>query len=270
MFVYTINELLVHKAKRVNKKNNDMITTILTSVELGSKIMELNIFSQSQQAAWWLFPPIFIAILGLLSLIIFSGEKASKTFKNVKSVNMAILGPNEAGKTTLWNFFRGRPNSKVYQETDGKVELSFLASSIVWNAVKLDESDEKIRFKGFDINGNGDFIRTEWEEMIEKSNMVIFVFNAFKYLKNVDYQRDINQRMQFVYSTICKQTDGKKRGIWLLGSYADKLADKKKAWRRIIDNIKTKPYCEISHNNACLNLTNEDELKVYYKKMFNS
>ena len=133
MFVYAINELLVRKAKRVNKKNNDMITTILTSVELCSKVMELNIFSQPQQAAWWLFPPIFIVILGLLSLIIFSGEKASKKFKNERSVDLAILGPNEAGKTTLWNFFRGRPNSKVYQETDGKVALSFVASSKIWN-----------------------------------------------------------------------------------------------------------------------------------------
>ena len=137
------------------------------SVELGSKVMEQNIFSQPQQAAWFLFPPILIVILGLLSLIIFSGEKASKKFKNERSVDLAILGPNEAGKTTLWNFFRGRPNSKVYQETDGKVALSFVASSKIWNAVKLDEPIEILKFTGYDINGNGDFIRTDWEKIID-------------------------------------------------------------------------------------------------------
>ena len=83
------------------------------SVELGSKVMEQNIFSQPQQAAWFLFPPILIVILGLLSLIIFSGEKASKKFKNERSVDLAILGPNEAGKTTLWNFLKGSTASKV-------------------------------------------------------------------------------------------------------------------------------------------------------------
>lgn len=246
-----------------------MLTTILTSLEVSSKVIELNNYYEPQQAVWWFIPPIII-ILGLLSLIIISGDSGPKIFKNEKSVDLAILGPNEAGKTTLWNFFKGRPASKVYKETDGKVALSFVASSIVWNAVKLDEPEEKLRFTGYDINGNGDFIRTDWEKLIENSNMIIFVFNSYKYLNSVDYQRDINQRMQFVYSTVCKQTDRKKRGIWLLGSYADKLGNKKKDWESIIGIIKTKPYCDISHNNACVNLTNEDELKEYYKKMFKS
>lgn len=248
-----------------------MLTTILTSVELGSKVIELNNYYEPQQAAWWFIPAIIVAVIGLFSLIIIiSGDSGPDVFKDEKSVDLAILGPNEAGKTTLWNFFKGRPASKVYQETDGKVALSFVASSIKWNAVKPDEPEEKLRFTGYDINGNGDFIRTDWEKLIENSNMIIFVFNSYKYLNNVGYQRDINQRMQFVYSTVRKQTDGKKRGIWLLGSYADKLGNKKKDWESIIGIIKTKPYCDISHNNACVNLTNEDELKEYYKKIFNS
>ncbi len=246
-----------------------MLTTILTSVELSSKVLELNNYSEPQQAAWWFIPAIIVAVIGLFSIIIIiSGDSASDTFTNEESVDLAILGPNEAGKTTLWNFLKGSTASKVYQETDGKVVLSFVASSKTWNAVKLDEPEEKLRFTGYDINGNGDFIRTDWEKLIENSNMIIFVFNSYKYLNNVGYQRDINQRMQFVYSTVSKQKDGKKRGIWLLGSYADKLGNKKKDWESIIGIIKTKPYCDISHNNACVNLTNEDELKEYYKKMF--
>ena len=245
-----------------------MLTTILTSVELGSKVIELNNYYEPQQAFLWFIPPIIIIwiIIGLFLLVISVIRKR----KICKDKNLAILGPNEAGKTTLWNFLKGRPASKVYQETDGKVVLSFVASSKIWNAVKLDEPIEILKITGYDINGNGDFIRTDWEKIIEKSNMIIFVFNSYKYLNSIDYQRDINQRMQFVYSTVCKQTDGKKRGIWLLGSYADKLGNKKKDWERIIGIIKTKPYCDISHNNACVNLTNEDELKEYYKKIFNS
>lgn len=244
-----------------------MLTTILTSVELGSKVIELN--SEPQQAAWWFIPAIIIATTFTL-IIIINGDSAKDYFKNEKSVALAILGPNEAGKTTLWNYFKGIPASKVYQETDGKVALMFSASSTIWNAVKLVKPKEELEFTGYDINGNGDFIRTDWEKMIEESNMVIFVFNAYKYLNNIEYQRDINQRMQFVNSTVEKQKDGKKRGIWLLGSYADKLGDRKKDWGRIIEIIKTKPYCEISHNNACVNLTSKKELKEYYKKMFNS
>ena len=246
-----------------------MLTTILTSLELGSKVIELNNYYEPQQAVWWFIPAIIVAVIGLFSIIIF-GDSAPDIFKNERSVDLAIIGPNEAGKTTLWNFFKGSTASKVYQETDGKVKLSFVASSKTWNAVKLDEPEEKLRLTGYDINGHGDWIRSDWEKLIEDSNMIIFVFNSYKYLNSVDYQRDINQRMQLVYSTVCKQTDGKKRGIWLLGSYADKLGNKKKDWESIIGIIKTKPYCDISHNNACVNLTNENELKEYYKKIFNS
>lgn len=248
-----------------------MLTTILTSVELGSKVIELNNYYEPQQAAWWFIPAIIVGVIGLFSLIIIiSGDSGPDTFKDEKSVDLAILGPNEAGKTTLWNFLKGSTASKVYQQTEDKEAISFVASSKTWNAVKLDETEEKLRFTGYDINGNGDFIRKYWEMLIENSNMIIFVFNSYKYLHCVDYQRDINQRMQFIYSTVCKQTDEKKRGIWLLGSYADKLGNKKKDWERIIGIIKTKPYCDISHNNACVNLTNENELKEYYNKIFNS
>lgn len=244
-----------------------MLTTILTSVELSSKVIELYNCSEPQQAVWWLIPAIIVVVAGLTIIIIF-GDSGKKTFKGEKSVDLAILGPNEAGKTTLWNFFKGTPDCKGYHETEGKTAVSFVASDIVWTAIKPDKPERKLKFTGYDINGNGDFIRTDWEKLIEKSNMVIFVFNAYKYLNNTEYQRDVNQRMGFVHSTVGKQTDTKKRGIWLLGSYADKLSDRKKDWAKIIDIIKTKPYCEISHNNACVNLTKEDELKEYYKKMF--
>ena len=155
-----------------------MLTTIFTSVELSSKVLVLNDYYEPQQAVWWFIPAIIVAVIGLFSIIIIiSGDSASDTFKHERSVDLAILGPNEAGKTTLWNFFKGSTASKVYQETDGKEALSFVASSIIWNAVKLDEPIERLKFTGYDINGNGDFIRTDWEKIIEKSNMIIFVLS---------------------------------------------------------------------------------------------
>lgn len=249
-----------------------MLNFSLLTIDLSCKAIEFNNSTEPQLAVWWFIPAIVGGIVAAVAIIvIIAGDSPKDTFKNEKYVNLAILGPNETGKTTLWNFFRGRPTSKVYQETDGKVSISFKASAITWNAIKSDDpEDKKIKISGCDINGNGDFIRTDWEKMIEKSNMIIFIFNANKYLKNSDYQRDINQRMQLVRSTVDKQSDGKTRGIWLLGSYADLLANRKDDWAKIIGIIKTKPYCEISHNNACLNLTKEDELKEYYSKLFNS
>ena len=46
-----------------------MITTILTSVELSSKVLELNYYYEPQQAAWWFIPAIVVAVIGLFSIM---------------------------------------------------------------------------------------------------------------------------------------------------------------------------------------------------------
>lgn len=218
-----------------------------------------------------IFPlPIIIVILGLggMLYILFSGKSPTTIFKNEEEVNIAILGPNESGKTTLWNYLKGKPFSKKYEETEGKIKISFVTKNIIWTVENPDNAGNKIKCKGVDINGTEDFIRTEWEEIIKNANMIIFIFNAYNYLYEINYQRDVNQRMQFIKSTIEKHDNEKKRGIWLLGSHADLLTNKKKEWKKVIEIIKTKPYCEISNNNACIDLTNEKELKEYFHQMF--
>jgi GTPase SAR1 family protein len=206
----------------------------------------------------------------IIEVIIFHFIKAlaPESFKNLKIVKLAILGPNEAGKTTLWNYIMNKPSSKVYKETEGSVRMRFYASDKFWDAIKPENSNIEVKFFGDDINGNGDFMRRDWERLINDSNMILFVFNASKYLKYADYQRDINQRIQFVKSTIDKRKDGQKREVWILGSYADMLSNRKDDWNKIIGIINKKPYCDISHNNACLNLTKEEELMCYCKKIF--
>ena len=185
--------------------------------------------------------------------------------KDKENVKLAILGPNEAGKTTLWNYFAGKPFSPIYKQTEGKETISFEAYGVVWTTQK--PKDYKV--KGHDINGNEDYIRIYWKDLIKDSDMIIFVFNANKYLENeLEYQRDVNQRLQFVKSTIEKQTDGKKRKVWLLGSYADKLKNREEDWKKIINLINKKPYRDISNNSGCYNLTDAKELEKYYQKMF--
>ena len=252
-------------------------------IEDNQKILDLasEIPSYPKQAFLPLLIIVAVAAIVVI-IIIFAGDSAKETFKGENSVKLAILGPNAAGKTTLWNYFKRQLNTKDYQETEGKIFMSFVSSGIVWNAFKLN-NDEKgrsftssqnqekdINISGYDINGNGDFIRTEWEELIDKANMIIFIFSAPKYLNEIDYQRDINQRLQFIKANIDKKTDEKVHGIWLIGSFADKFSDRKASWGKVISIIKTKRYCDISKNNACLNLTKEDELKAYYEKMFKS
>lgn len=249
-----------------------MIYSILSALTLISNAIEPFIEkSAPQYAIWWYIPVIVAACIGTTALIaiIVAGDSAPDTFKELLSVKLAILGPNEAGKTTLWNYIMNKPSSKVYKETEGSVRMRFCASGKFWDAIKPENPEgKKVEIYGDDINGNGDFMRQEWDKQINDSNMIIFVFNASKYLKNIDYQRDVDQRLQFIKSTIDKKKDGEQRVPWILGSYADMLSNRKDDWNKIIGIINKKPYCDISHNNACLNLTKEEELMDYCKKIF--
>lgn len=214
---------------------------------------QISIYSSEwEKLLKWLIGP-------LIFLVAWLGKKAYDVFFEEDKVDIAILGPNQAGKTTLWNYLKGKPSSTVYKETEGSVRLSFKSSNKSWNVSKI---------KGYDINGNGDFIRDEWEKIVKESNMIIFIFNASEYLSNIEYQRDVNQRMQFVKSVFDGRTDKAKRDIWLLGSYADLLSNRSSEWRKVIDLIRTKPYRAICNNSACLNLMDKKALDEYFNKMF--
>lgn len=248
-----------------------MINLPLLLNQIDFRIIDFQSCQEPIIAIWWFLPLIIGGVGGALIgtiAIIASGDDAKETYKGKKLVNLAILGPNAAGKTTLWNYLKGVPSSKTYQETSEKTSMHFVASGITWNAIKSDISERGCAFKGYDINGHGDFIRTEWASLVNDSKMILFIFNAYKYLNNVEYQRDVNQRLQFVKNCLDKKNDSSTH-VWILGSHSDSLRDKKNDWEKIIGMIRQKPYSDLSHNNACLNLTNSDELKGYFNKMFN-
>jgi GTPase SAR1 family protein len=225
------------------------------------EIVSIDRIMETQQAIipiWLIAVAIGAIVVG--ACLLFSGKKPKDEYGSKEEVKLAILGPNEAGKTTLWNYFAGKPSSNIYKQTEGVQAVSFIASGIVWSTIKV---------QGYDINGNGDYIRNNWKKIIKDSDMIIFVFNAKKYLDDeLDYQRDVNQRLHFIKSVIDELCDERKRNVWLLGSYADKLKNQKEDWKEINNIIKTKPYCDFYENKACLNLTDEKILEEYYQKMF--
>lgn len=215
---------------------------------------------EPQQAFLPLIPLIIIGIIIYLIYIIFFRS-------NKKNINIAILGPENSGKTILWNFFMGQPFSKEKKHSTENVG-TFTVRNVTCNIKNSKNLNKGIRIIGRDIPGSEDFIRTKYEKMTKESDMIIFVFSSYEYLNSTDYQRDVNQRLQLVRKTIDMYCHSEKKTIYLLGSYADLLIDKKKDWAKIINLIKNKPYCDMAHNNDCINMTNEKDLKEYYNKIF--
>lgn len=215
---------------------------------------------EPQQAFLPLIPLIIIGIIIYIIYVVFFRS-------NEKNINIAILGPENSGKTILWNFFMGRPFSKEKKHSSENVG-TFTVPNATCNVKNPKNLNKRIRIFGHDLNGSDDFIRTRWEKLIKESDMIIFVFSSYEYLYSTDYQRDVNQRMLLVKKTIEKYSHSGKKTIYLIGSYADLLENKKKEWTKIIDLIKTKPYCDLANNNDCLNMTSEKDLKEYYNKIF--
>lgn len=216
---------------------------------------------EPQQAILPFIPLIIIGIILYIVYVVFFSPKKQKV------INIAIIGPEDSGKTILWHFLVGQPIPKGKHESQENVGtfLVPMENSTIPNSKKLNKGT---LFNVRDLNGGEDFIRSRWKRLIKESDMIIFVFSSYEYLYSTEYQRDVNQRMLLVKKTIEKYSNSGNKSIYLIGSYADLLENKKKEWTKILDLIKTKPYCDLANNNDCLNMTSEKDLKEYYNKKF--
>ena len=149
-----------------------MLSILVSTIESTQRVFELTHVDTEPNKAFLPLIPILLIVIILLWLF-------KKRSPKPKSVNIAILGPNEAGKTTFWDFLLGRPKSTTYRETEGRERVKFKTSNIVWDAIKESniiyrrEDNTVIYGHGEDINGNGDFMRGQWKGLIKNANVYI-------------------------------------------------------------------------------------------------
>lgn len=160
-----------------------------------------------QYAFFWFLPLLFGGILALEMLTKLEGS------------SIAVLGMKGSGKTTF-----------LHNISDGEIAIGEGTSINKYKSFYVKFGDDKTMkiYSGDDIPGGDDFVRS-YEEMILKSYICFFVFNAYLYLNNEKYRKETNMRMFHIYDKIQKKNpDVMNKKYAIIATHLDKLPDEGK------------------------------------------
>ncbi len=191
----------------------------------------------------WVGIAVGSAIAGFIVTSIFS-KKINK---------LGILGMKLSGKTTMLYKLQGI--EKIPQSTNVEKYERF--------EFKIKDDKKIIIEKGKDIGGTKNFMQ-EYRDIISNNEIIFFFFDVNKYLIELDYRRDCNSRLDFIYPSI----SGKK--VVIVATHADKQNLKNQQIReKIEDYMKEKKYSSLFTTNFhILNLLDTNEFKVFIEKIF--
>lgn len=221
-----------------------------------------NIAAAQQEAIWWFLPVIFWAIIGglggaIIGCIIGSIWDACTK----KDIGMAVLGMRMAGKTLWYN----------YLTQDNRVGTTNATEKI--RSFKMDFSNGRsVTVKqGIDIGGSEVNVQLFYEELIKENDVVLFLFNSYEYLNNLQYEREVNGRMAFIASKWNEHHPDKElsKCIFVVATYADKLVDKEKGCKEIVDRMSKRSFKDmIKQHLLLINMTDKKQVETMKEKIF--
>lgn len=178
--------------------------------------------------------------------LIFGGETTT-----VEGKSMGVLGMPEAGKTQFYKSLQGVPYKEFEATaTEDYPEFNFRINQKVIT-VKA----------GRDIGGGERYIQQYYDQFIDNKDITVFVFDVKKYLEEPMYQRDVRDRLDYIWrklgvksgfdASIQLTTGYVKKKFILFGSHFDQLSEqqKKEAKGQLHESVKGKVFSEMFHNN---------------------
>lgn len=179
-------------------------------------------------------------------------RKSSKVQKG-----LIILGMQNAGKTTIYDFLRGKKNAGVSTNIDDYDEFTF----------KMGGGEEIHIREGKDLGGDDGIFGKYHDKMIndEHVDFCFFVFNVFEYLNTLDYRRRVNSRLHSMYhkNILLKNTA-------IVGSYYDALPDnvKQVVYEELYKFVDGKSYKDLLSREFLylLDLRSKKEIKIMLTK----
>jgi hypothetical protein len=196
---------------------------------------------------------IWRIVIGAVALIGSGGTLAYLLNENKTIIEkgLIILGMQNSGKTTIYDFLQKTNKAGVTSKVDDYQEFKYTFK---------DKNSVTIR-KGKDIGGRLEFVKPFYKKMINDPNVDVcfFVFNVFEYLNDEEYSGDVNARLHFLFENGILEKNYK-----IIGSYLDKfkVSEQSIVQARICLLVKDKSYSGLfsSHNFHLTNLTDEEQL----------
>lgn len=185
---------------------------------------------------------------------------ASGAFKDPKVNKLGILGMQGSGKTLFLSYLRNIPF--IDQATGRKSYPSF--------KYKLNNGKEITISSGLDYGG-GNIYRLEYDKVINDSDVILYLFDIGKYLRNeldsdgIKYQRSCNSRFEHIYSNI----KNIKKPILVIATHKDKSAlSQNEMEQRFSALVKNKSYKDMLKDVEYINLTDNREITRLKDNLF--
>lgn len=167
-----------------------------------------------------------------------------------------ILGMQDSGKTTIYDFLSGKKNAGVTTNITEYNEFKYSFG---------DQHSMVIR-KGIDTGGDSGFFGRYYGKMIKDENIdyCFFVFNSYEYIKNQNYRREVNSRLYAIFE---KGILNKSTAI--IGSFEDHFTQDELpfVYDKINELTKDKSYSSLLSREFfhVIDLRNEAKLKKLIK-----
>lgn len=203
--------------------------------------------------------PIPFLLIGGIAVVCstagFFAYKKTDLFRTKQKINLAVLGLKGSGKTTLQNYLRN-------DNKRGSTPLSMVNAPevIIVRGKKI-----IIIKEGFDVSGNDESIRHQYEELVKENDHIIFTVDSSKLQNNDEYAKE-NRGLLNKINKILEQTKDNKK-VLLLGSHKDQLNQEID-----FDDAKLLNYFNGINNSISqtflVNLTSQKDLKNLKKSLF--
>ncbi len=204
-----------------------------------------------QQEAWiWLVP---FVLLGGASYYYLKKKSEKQEEKHGKTI--AVLGMKGVGKT----LFLANISNKDYKDCAATI------GSEDYKGFYLSIGGHIFFIKGGkDIGGGEEYIRDYYEEMIKNSEIVFFLFNAYKYLNEKDYRDQTQARFEFIY----RHSQESNTNVIILATFADKFSSVQKrndAYTSIKNSVSEKSYQKLLIDTRFFLLDMRDKVYLFNK-----
>lgn len=220
-------------------------------------LMFLSVVVPDCQQAWiWLPVLILLGGGGLVGAII-------AALTSTEGTKLGIIGMKGAGKTTYLSHLG------LVEKDDGTPVTPYKAKT-----VHVGNRDMEIA-AGEDIGGEDEYVRfyKPWLVGAEKKDIIVFIFDGYKYLNNNEYKRDTCARLDFIYKNYRQANANVKdfKNIVLIASHLDQYKGKdiKQMKNDILKSVAGKEYCALFKNNfSPIDLRDKELINKVNAKIF--
>lgn len=107
-----------------------------------------------------------------------------------KEMKMVVLGKEEAGKTSFYNFLKdGDPGTPSQTPVEDEIKGFDVVDS---------ENHIMSICSVKDINGHGDYVAKYYRELVTANDVILFLFNANNFVSDKEYREDVIDRIALI------------------------------------------------------------------------